>query len=88
MDWLLYIKFLSGFVFVIALMLLLSWVPEKTGLKRRRMLQRAGKRRLKVVEFLPIDHKLTASCWCAATTANIYWCWGPTARSWLSQASL
>lgn len=56
MDWLLYIKFLSGFVFVIALMLLLSWALKKTGLSSA-VLQRAGKRRLKIVEFLPIDHK-------------------------------
>lgn len=56
MDWLLYIKFLSGFVFVIALMLLLSWTLKKTGLSGA-VLQRAGKRRLKIVEFLPIDHK-------------------------------
>lgn len=56
MDWLLYIKCLSAFVFVIAVMLLLSWVLKKAGVAGA-MLQRADKRRLKIVEFLPIDHK-------------------------------
>lgn len=54
MDVLLYAKFLCGFVFVIGLMLLLSWIIKKVGgvgavLK--------SEKRLKVVEALPIDHK-------------------------------
>src|ERR1700722_1465748 len=56
MDALLFLKFLSGFVFVISLMLLLSWGLKKTGLSGP-VMKKADKRRLKVVEFLPIDHK-------------------------------
>jgi flagellar protein FliO/FliZ len=56
MDVLLYIKFLSGFVFVIALMLLLSWVLKKAGGVGGSLLQKSEKR-LKVIEFLPLDHK-------------------------------
>jgi flagellar protein FliO/FliZ len=56
MDVVLYIKFLSAFVFVIALMLLLSWVLKKVGGVGGGLLQKAEKR-LKVVEFLPLDHK-------------------------------
>jgi len=56
MDVLLYLKFLSGFVFVIALMLLLSWVLKKAGGVGGALLQKSEKR-LKIVEFLPLDHK-------------------------------
>ena len=56
MDALLFLKFLSVFVFVITLMLLLSWGLKKVGLGGP-MMKKAGKRRLKIVEFLPIDHK-------------------------------
>ncbi len=55
MDALLFIKFLSCFVFVIALMLLLSWVLKKAGVGG--VMPKVSKRRLKVVEFLPLDHK-------------------------------
>ena len=54
MDVLLYIKFLSGFVFVIALMLFLSWALKKAGAVSNVL---KSERRLKVVEALPIDHK-------------------------------
>lgn len=56
MDALLYIKFLSGFVFVISLMLLVSWGINKMGWGGP-VLKKTGRRRLKIVEHLPIDHK-------------------------------
>ena len=54
MEMLLYIKFLAGFVFVIGLMLFLSWIMKKAGgvsgvLK--------SDRRLQLVEMLPLDHR-------------------------------
>ena len=54
MDVLLYIKFLSGFVFVIALMLLLSWVLKKASGVGNVL---KSEKRLKIVEVLPVDHK-------------------------------
>jgi flagellar protein FliO/FliZ len=54
-DALLLFKSLSGFVFVLALMLLLSWVFKKAG--GVPVLKKGDRRRLKVVETLPIDHK-------------------------------
>ena len=56
MDVLLLLKFLSVFVFVITLMFLLSWCLKKLGMAGP-VMKKADKRRLKVVEFLPIDHK-------------------------------
>ncbi len=56
MDMLLYIKFLSGFVFVISLMLLLSWSLKKMGMGGP-VLKKSDKRRLKIVEFMQLDHK-------------------------------
>ncbi|MCE9508350.1 MAG: flagellar biosynthetic protein FliO [Alphaproteobacteria bacterium] len=56
MDTTLLLKFFSAFVFVIALMLLLSWVMKRMGLAGS-MMAGAGKRRLKIVEFMPLDHR-------------------------------
>lgn len=56
MDAMLLLKFFSAFVFVIALMLLFSWGMKRLGLAGA-LLPGAGKRRLKVVEFMPIDHR-------------------------------
>lgn len=50
------LKFLCAFVFVIALMMVLAWVMKKIGLSGQSFIQ-AGKKRLKVVEVLPIDHR-------------------------------
>ena len=56
MDELLLIKFFSAFVFVITLMLLLSWIIKRLGSSAAR---KAGgsKRRLKIVEFMQLDHR-------------------------------
>lgn len=56
MDTQLLIKFFSAFVFVISLMLLLSWGLKRLGLSATKMAG-GGKRRLKVVEFLSLDHR-------------------------------
>lgn len=50
------LKFISAFAFVLALMFLLSWVLKRMGLAGHSMLP-GGKRRLKVIEHLPIDHR-------------------------------
>lgn len=55
MDTVLLAKFVSAFVFVIALMLLLSWAMKR--LNWTGALAAAGRRRLKVVEFMPLDHR-------------------------------
>lgn len=56
MDELLLVKFFSAFVFVITLMLLLSWIMKRFGSSASR---KAGgnKRRLKIVEFMQLDHR-------------------------------
>ena len=56
MDTMLLIKFVSAFVFVIALMLLLQWALKRTGLAGS-FATNTGKRRLKIVEFMPLDHR-------------------------------
>ena len=56
MDTALLLKFTAAFAFVISLMLLLSWFMKRLGLADG-ALPGAGKRRLKIVEFLPIDHR-------------------------------
>lgn len=56
MDGAMLLKFFAAFVFVIGLMLLVSWVVRKSGLSGAAFAP-AGKRRLKVVEFLPVDHR-------------------------------
>jgi flagellar protein FliO/FliZ len=56
MDTMLLLKFFSAFIFVIALMLLLSWVMKRMGLAGS-VMTGVAKRRLKIVEFLPIDHR-------------------------------
>lgn len=56
MDSVSLIKFASAFVFVICLMLLLSWILKRSGFSGQSMLPSA-RRRLKIVETLPIDHR-------------------------------
>ena len=56
MDTTLLLKFFSAFVFVIALMMLLGWFLKRMGLAGA-VMQGTGKRRLKVVEFLPVDSR-------------------------------
>jgi len=55
MDALLLLKFFSAFVFVIALMLLSSWLIKRLNLPGTLAQKGVVKRRLKVVEFLPVD---------------------------------
>jgi flagellar protein FliO/FliZ len=54
MDVILYVKGLCAFVFVIALMLFLSWALKKAGGVTAAL---KSDKRLKIVEALPIDHK-------------------------------
>lgn len=56
MDAMLLLKFGSAFVFVISLMMMLSWFLKKLGLAGPVSLP-GTKRRLKVVEHLAIDHR-------------------------------
>lgn len=56
METLLYVKFIAAFVFVIALMLLLPWVMKKMGISGQSIMA-GNKRRLKVVEYLSLDHR-------------------------------
>ncbi len=56
MDMLLLLKFASVFVFVISLMLLFSWFLKRLGLGGT-PLRNTDKKRLKIVEYLPIDHR-------------------------------
>lgn len=56
MDTLLLVKFISVFVFVISLMMLFSWFLKRLGLADA-VTRGEDKRRLKIVEFLPIDHR-------------------------------
>jgi len=56
MDALHYVQFLCAFVFVIALMLALSWILKRVSGVGGGMLQKSEKR-LRLVEFLPLDHK-------------------------------
>ena len=56
MDLVLILKFISAFVFVIALMFLFSWVLKRMGLSNS-SLSNAVKRRLSVVEFISVDHR-------------------------------
>jgi flagellar protein FliO/FliZ len=55
METALLLKFAFAFVFVISLMLLLSVFLKKMGLPGSAPLM--GKRRLKIVEALPLDHR-------------------------------
>lgn len=57
MDNVLLIKFFFAFAFVISLMLLFSWFLKKIGLSGHVAAGVRSKRRLSVVEFLPLDHK-------------------------------
>ncbi len=50
------VKFVAVFIFVISLMLFLSHIVKRSGIAGP-MLARPSKRRLKIVEFLPVDHK-------------------------------
>lgn len=57
MDVLLLVKALAAFVFVIALMLLVAWGVRKSGVAQALMPAMTGKRRLKLVEVLPLDSR-------------------------------
>lgn len=57
MDTVLLLKFAAVFVFVITLMLLFSWFLKRLGLAGSGVLRSSDKRRLRVVEFLPLDHR-------------------------------
>lgn len=57
MDTALLIKFVSAFSLVIGMMLLLSWALRKYGFMGAVAAQHPLRRRLKVVEFLPLDHR-------------------------------
>lgn len=54
MDTVVLLKFSFAFVFVISLMLLLAYILKRVGLPGSVPMQ-AGRRRLKIVEFLPLD---------------------------------
>ncbi len=56
MDTVLLLKFFSAFIFVISLMLLFPWLLKRLGVAGS-MARNGGSRRLKVVEFLPLDHR-------------------------------
>lgn len=56
METALLLKAFLAFAFVISLMLLFSWFLKKIGLSGQVMAQGA-KRRLKIVEHLPLDHR-------------------------------
>jgi len=49
-------KFFFAFMFVMGLMFLLAYVLKRAGLAGHSLLP-GGKRRLKVIEQLPIDHR-------------------------------
>ena len=56
MDYYMLLKACAAFAFVLGLMWLFSLALKKVGLAGQSMLPGA-KKRLKVVEYLPIDHK-------------------------------
>lgn len=49
-------KFFAAFIFVIALMLGLAWLVKRAGLAGP-LLRHGQKRRLSIVESLPVDHR-------------------------------
>lgn len=55
MEVVLLLKAVSAFVFVIALMYLFSWIMKKTAVANN-LTTAKSKARLKIVEFLPVDH--------------------------------
>lgn len=55
METALLLKFFFAFTFVISLMLLTGWLLRRSGLSGVSM--PGAKRRLKIVEFLPLDHR-------------------------------
>jgi len=48
------LKFVAAFVFVMALMMLLSWALKRFGFASANT---GAARRLKIVEYLPLDHR-------------------------------
>jgi flagellar protein FliO/FliZ len=56
MDYYMLLKACAAFAFVLTLMWVFSWSLKKVGLAGQSMLPGA-KKRLKIVEYLPIDHK-------------------------------
>jgi len=56
MDYYMLLKASAAFAFVLGLMWIFSWSLKKVGLAGQSLLPGA-KKRLKIVEYLPIDHK-------------------------------
>lgn len=56
MDMALAFKAIAAFIFVIALMMGLPWFLKKLGIEGQHF-AKGGKRRLKLVETMPVDHK-------------------------------
>lgn len=56
METTLLLKAFFAFAFVISLMLLFSWFLKKVGLSGQSLIPDA-KRRLKIIEHLPLDHR-------------------------------
>lgn len=56
MDYFMLLKASAAFAFVLGLMWIFSWSLKKVGLAGQSLLPGA-KKRLKIVEYLPIDHK-------------------------------
>lgn len=57
MDTALLLKALAAFALVVSLMLAFSWFLKRIGLSETSVLRGNGKRRLKVVEHLALDHR-------------------------------
>lgn len=49
------LKFISAFVFVMSLMFMLSWGLKRLGLAGTSLLPNGSRRRLKIIETLPLD---------------------------------
>ena len=56
METALLLKFFFAFVFVLSLMFLFGWFLKKIGLAGK-VVMPGAQRRLKIVEFLPVDHR-------------------------------
>lgn len=57
MEFDIYFRFLTGLVFVLALIGLLTWLVRRFGPARRMLRPRGGQRRLAIIEIAPIDAK-------------------------------
>ena len=74
-----YLRFALALVLVIALIGALAWIVRRFGWGSR-FVAPASKRRLGVLEVLPLDGKRRLGC-SAATRPSIWCCWAPTAIS-------